>query len=320
LKAAGARRKIAARDGSAGSAKEQDMTDPVWLEVALNGPFGPAKQPHAPYTAAALIEEGLACARAGASIIHLHVYHEATGIQNDALETYMRVIESIREHEDVIIYPTVPMGGAGEPGSPERAKARYAVIDELGKRGLLEWSVVDPGSCNLARFEDIAAGGQGVLYSNTVADIDEGLRLAQEHRFHPSYAIYEPGFLRLGAALAKRHACPAPIYRFMFSAEFTFGYPPADYAVESYVKLLEEEAPQAPWMVAGLGVDIFPIAEAAMELGGHLRVGQEDTPFGWEVSNVAQTERMAAVVAQAGRELATAAEVRVGLLGNTTVL
>jgi uncharacterized protein (DUF849 family) len=100
----------------------------------------------------------------------------------------------------------------------------------------------------------------------------------------------------------------------MFTDEFTFGYPPAEYAVESYVKLLEAEAPGTPWMVAGLGVDIFPIAEVAMELGGHLRVGQEDTPFGWEVSNLAQTERMAAVVAKAGRQLATAKDVRAGLL------
>ena len=295
------------------------MAQPVWLEVALNGPFGPKRQPHAPYTAAALNDEGLACARAGAAIIHLHVYDEATGIQNDAPDTYVRVIEAIREKEDVIVYPTVPMGGGGEPGSPERAKARYTVIDELGRRGLLEWSVVDPGSCNLARFDDIASGGQGVLYPNTVADIDEGLRLAREHRFHPSYAVYEPGFLRLGAALAARHGCPAPIYRFMFSDEFTFGYPPAGYAVESYVKLLEAEAPGEPWMVAGLGVDIFPLAEITLALGGHLRVGQEDTPFGWDVSNVAQTEHMAAIVAKAGRTLATAADVRKGLaeLANT---
>ena len=289
------------------------MSEPVWLEVALNGPFGPKRQPHAPYTAAALIEEGLACARAGAAIVHLHVYDEATGIQNDAPDTYVRVIEAIREKKDVIVYPTVPMGGGGEPGSPERARARYAVIDELGKRGLLEWSVVDPGSCNLARFEDIAAGGQGVLYSNTVTDIDEGLRLAGEHGFHPSYAVYEPGFLRLGAALAKRHGCPAPIYRFMFTDEFTFGYPPSEYAVESYAKLLEAEAAGAQWMVAGLGVDIFPIAEVAMELGGHLRVGQEDTQFGWEVSNLAQTERMAEVVTRAGRSLATAQDIRAAL-------
>jgi uncharacterized protein (DUF849 family) len=66
-------------------------------------------------------------------------------------------------------------------------------------------------------------------------------------------------------------------------------------------------------MVAGLGVDIFPIAEVAMELGGHLRVGQEDTPFGWEISNVAQTGRMAAIVARAGGQLATAQDIRAAL-------
>src|SRR3546814_1097956 len=41
-----------------------------------------------------------------------------------------------------------------------------------------------------------------------------GLELAQKHQITPSYAIYEPGFVRLGAAL---HGCypgaPCPIYR-----------------------------------------------------------------------------------------------------------
>jgi uncharacterized protein (DUF849 family) len=76
---------------------------------------------------------------------------------------------------------------------------------------------------------------------------------------------------------------------------------------------LEAEAAGVQWMVAGLGVDIFPIAEVAMELGGHLRVGQEDTPFGWDVSNLAQTERMAEVVTRAGRSLATAQDIRAAL-------
>jgi uncharacterized protein (DUF849 family) len=50
-----------------------------------------------------------------------------------------------------------------------------------------------------------------------------------------------------------------------------------------------------------------------MALGGHLRVGLEDTPFGWEISNVTQTERMAAIVIRAGRQLASAADVRAAL-------
>ena len=91
------------------------MPQPVWLEVALNGPFGPKRQPHAPYTAATLIQEGLACARAGAAIVHLHVYDEATGIQNDAPETYVRVIEAIVRRKTSSSIPPCRWAAAANP-------------------------------------------------------------------------------------------------------------------------------------------------------------------------------------------------------------
>ena len=42
--------------------------------------------------------------------------------------------------------------------------------------------------------------------------------------------------------------------------------------------LLEDVAPGAPWMVAGLMVDIHPLIEPAVARGGHVRVGLEDAP------------------------------------------
>ena len=49
------------------------MTDGVWLEVALNGPWGP-RQPLTPVTRERLVEEAVACADAGAAVVHLHAY------------------------------------------------------------------------------------------------------------------------------------------------------------------------------------------------------------------------------------------------------
>ena len=50
-----------------------------------------------------------------------------------------------------------------------------------------------------------------------------------------SFAIYEPGFLRLGAMLSRNiKGCPRPVYRFMFSDKFSFGFP----AEEIYLKLI----------------------------------------------------------------------------------
>ena len=68
----------------------------TFLECALNGPWSQARQPLMPITRDALIAEGIACARAGAAVIHLHVYDPATGLQWENPQAYARVIEGIR--------------------------------------------------------------------------------------------------------------------------------------------------------------------------------------------------------------------------------
>jgi 3-keto-5-aminohexanoate cleavage enzyme len=138
-----------------------------------------------------------------------------------------------------------------------------------------------------------------------------GLELAACYRLHPSYAIYEPGFLRLGAALARVYAkAPLPIYRFMFSEGFAFGFPPEEYGLEAYLKLLADQAPGAPWMIAGLAVDIRRLIPAAVAAGGHVRVGLEDAPLGTETTNVRWVEQVASAIENGGAHVATATEVR----------
>jgi uncharacterized protein (DUF849 family) len=140
------------------------------------------------------------------------------------------------------------------------------------------------------------------------------LALAQKHRITPSYAIYEPGFMRLGAALHKAYpGAPTPMYRLMFSDHIAFGFPPVDWALEVYLKLLAQEAPTAPWMVAGLGVQIEPLIDLAVQRGGHVRVGLEDAPMGCALGNQALTERAARRIVAAGGRLASTTEVRATL-------
>jgi uncharacterized protein (DUF849 family) len=102
----------------------------------------------------------------------------------------------------------------------------------------------------------------------------------------------------------------APIYRLMFSDTFAFGFPPKPYALDAHRALLAEEAPGAPWMIAGLGVDIRPLVPEAVRHGGHIRVGLEDAPFGTSVTNVALVEEVVRLVRAAGGEPATVAEMR----------
>ena len=46
----------------------------VWIEAALNGPWSRRFQPGIPDTVETIVAEGVACARAGATIIHAHAY------------------------------------------------------------------------------------------------------------------------------------------------------------------------------------------------------------------------------------------------------
>lgn len=279
----------------------------VWIEAALNGPWTRAKQKGIPVAVEEIVADGIAAAGAGAAIIHAHAYDVATGRQKDDWEIYARIIEGIRAKADVIVYPTIPSPGLGQ----EQNTDRFGHTLELAKRGLIEWAVIDPGSVHISRFDDLAHGG---VYMNPHEDIMEGMRIARAHNVHPSYAIYEPGFTRLGAALAAIvPPSPTPIYRFMFSDEFAWGFPPRDKYLDTHLELLAEAAPGAPWMIAGLGVDITPLIPHAVTRGGHVRVGLEDARWGCEHTNEVLVKDAVKRIRAAGGEPATAAEVRKAL-------
>jgi uncharacterized protein (DUF849 family) len=96
----------------------------------------------------------------------------------------------------------------------------------------------------------------------------------------------------------------------MFSDGFTFGYPPRAYALESYVELMNDLKVDASWMIGGLQVDILPLIAPALRLGGHVRVGLEDAPFGSNWTNMQWTEAAISRISEAGGTLAPIAEVR----------
>ncbi len=295
------------------------MKDPTWLEVALNGPWSRSRQPNMPVRADEIVEAALACAGEGASIIHFHAYDPGTGRQRDDYEIYAPIIERIRSRADVICYGTLPFAGSVDAPNPLTPAQRFSAVDQLVRAGLIEWSVVDPGSTNISHYADIAAGKPGFVYANPENHIRYGLALAQQHRITPSYAIYEPGFMRLGAALHRAYpGAPVPIYRLMFSQHIAFGFPPADWALDAYLRLLALEQPGAPWMVAGLGVELGELMETAVARGGHVRVGLEDAPMGCVEVNPALVQQARRRIEQAGGQLATAAQVRERLKRGTT--
>lgn len=285
----------------------------VWLEVALNGPWGRVRQPGIPVLVSEIVQQGVECVREGAAIVSMQAYDEESGGRRDDWEIYARIIEGIRARVDVIVSPSITFGATWEAGEPMVAHAGFSNIEQLAKRGLMDWVPVEPGSTNFTHWGQLTQDVPGIVRSNMEEHLRHALGMARHFGLHPSYAICEPGFLRLGAGLHWRCDCPAPIYRFVFTSDYSFGFPPEDFAMTAYLQLLDRFAPGAQWMIGGLGAEILPLIPRAVMEGGHVRVGLEDAPFGTDRSNPELVAVAVERISNMGGVPATASEIRAAL-------
>jgi uncharacterized protein (DUF849 family) len=148
---------------------------------------------------------------------------------------------------------------------------------------------------------------------NTETVVRHALDFAAGHGLHPDFAIYEPGFARAGAALARAAGVKTPIYRLMFCEGLAVGFPPRPYALSAYVSLLQEEAGSAPWMIAAVNADLRPLFAETIACGGHIRVGLEDAPLGARATNLELVEEAVKIVRDHGAEPASPAQMRQAL-------
>jgi uncharacterized protein (DUF849 family) len=282
----------------------------IWIEAALNGAWTRAYQPGIPDTVDAIIDEGIACAKAGAAIVHMHAY-DGGGPQTFDWQVYARIIEGIRRQADVLVYPSYPamtVSGSGEGGV--NPPGRFDHIEALAARGLIDFAPVDPGSVNFTVAGRAAATRPADTYVNPESQVRHLLAFAARCGLPPNLAVYEPGFARAGAVLAREAGTLPPLYRLMFSETFALGLPPRPYGLSAYLALLEEIARGAPWMLSGFSADVSPLIGETVARGGHVRVGLEDAPLGSKKSNLAWVEDAVRLVRQHGGEAASAAEVR----------
>ena len=215
---------------------------------------------------------------------------------------------------DVPVYPSYPPLMSTEADADiADPKIRFAHIEELIARGLLEFTLVDPGSVNFTQTTTTSGAKPAGTYMNPENHVRYALDFSARHGLHPDFAIYEPGFTRAGASLARAAGCKTPIYRLMFCEGVAVGFPPRPYALAAYVALQEEEAPGAPWMIAAVNADIRPLIAETVARGGHIRVGLEDAPLGTRSTNLELVEEAVRMVREAGAEPASPAEMRQAL-------
>jgi 3-keto-5-aminohexanoate cleavage enzyme len=281
---------------------------PVIIEAALNGVTTRGHNPRVPVRPAELSADAIACFDAGATVVHTHADNLGAPV-DDLTQRYAECYRGIlKARPDVLLYPTIGFGAS--------VADRFGHVSALAVEGLVHATAVDPGSVNLG-----GAGPDGLpppmefVYTNTFADIRYAFDLALQHRLGPSIAIFEPGFLQVVLAYFDAGALPpGTLVKLYFAAggyltrgRALWGAPPIAEALELYLAMLGERP--IPWAIAVIGGSLFDHAElaaTALERGGHLRVGLEDWSDG--PANAEQVDRLARLVRDAGRPVATANE------------
>lgn len=293
--------------------------DPVILEVAINGGVTPDRNPHVPLSTEAIIEDSLRCFDAGASVIHAH-NHDIRLNGRAGAEAYLepwRVI--LAQRPDALWYPTLSVNQS-DGANLEPIQDRYSHYALIAAEVPMPFGVVDPGSTNLG-YPGPDGLPVGFSYVNSYEDHAYAFGLAQQLKFVPSLAIFEPGFLQTTLAWYRAGRLPkGSMAKFYFGGEWglwarakgvTFGLPPTEKALAAYVEMLE--GTDIPWSVSVWGGDLLqtPVARMALELGGHLHIGIEEhydpnrTP-----TNVELIEETKALCTAMGRPLATFAQTR----------
>jgi len=246
--------------------------------------------PHVPYTIDELVREAKAAYQAGASIIHLHV-REDDGTPTQRVDRFEEAIKAIREAcPDVIIQPST--GGAVGMTNDER----------------LQPTLLHPEMCTLD-CGSVNFGGSEV-FINTEADIMYFSEKIYERNIFPELECFCKSHIDQVLRLYRKNILKTPLH---FS--FVLGVPGGQTGEPRDFRFMRESIPKdATYSVAGIGRFEFPLAELAIQDGGHVRVGLEDNIYIRKgvlaAGNGELVRHVADIAKQHGRAIATPTEAR----------
>jgi uncharacterized protein (DUF849 family) len=197
----------------------------------------------------------------------------------------------------------------GGPGITPEARYRHQVA--LARAGLLRVGLVDPGSVSIGPLdEDRLPAAIDLVYVNTFADARYMVDTCAELGLAPSISIFDPSFLRVALAFHDMGALPAgAMVKLYFGGDvIPFGLPPTEVGLDAYLGMLDGTG--LAWSVAVLGGDVVAsgLAAAALERGGHVRVGLEDYFGPRTPTNVELVAEVAELIESCGRIVASPAQ------------
>lgn len=248
------------------------------------------QNPAVPYTVKEMVREAKSAYDAGAAVIHVHV-REDDGTPTQSKKRFKEVLDAIyKEIPDVLVIPST--GGAVGMSADERLQPT-----EL----FPEMATLDCGTCNFG--DDV--------FENTIPMMREFGKRMLENNIKPEYECFEMGHLDTILRLAQKGQVPGAPMQFNFVLG-VFGCTPA--TGENLAWLVRNIPEGSTWTATGIGRYQFPLAMAAIPMGGNVRVGFEDNLYLSKgvlaKSNGELVEKVVRLSRELGREIASPAEAR----------
>ena len=294
-------------------------TRKVIISCAVTGAIHtPSMSPYLPVTAQEISEAALGAAEAGAAIVHLHARRPETGQPDQRPEAFLPFLRTIKQASNVVINLT--SGGAPTMLVEERIRPAAQFKPEVASLNM--------GSINFAlfpllnRFKSFQHAWErpyleetdDLIFRNTFRDIAYALKQCGEAGTRFEFECYDIGHLYNLAHFVDRGLVEAPYFvQSVFGILGGIGQHPEDvlHMHRTAARLFGDDL---RWSVLGAGRMQMQIAATAAGMGGHVRVGLEDSlwigPGQLAKSNAEQVVKIRQVVEGLGLEVATPDEAR----------
>ena len=303
----------------------------VIISCAITGSVHtPTMSEYLPLTPEEIATQSIDAAKAGAAILHLHARNPEDGSPTGDPDVYSRFLPVIKQATDAVV--NVTTGGAMTMTVAERLAAANAFKPELCSLNM--------GSINFAMFpaakkikewkypweKFYVEGSEDFVFKNTFKDIAYILETMSEAGTRFEHECYDLGHLYNVAHFLDRGLIkPGFFLQMIFGILGGVGADPENL---TFMKMTADRlfGPENfQWSVLAAGRHQMPFLTQAALMGGHVRVGLEDSLFiergVLAVNNAQQVEKIKRILAELGHEPATPAEARemLGLKGGDRV-
>lgn len=282
---------------------------PTILSCAVTGTFPTrAHNPALPVTPEDIAGACIGAAKAGAAICHIHVRDPKTGLPSMELAYYREVVERIRASDtDLIINLTCGPGGRFIPGDDDPAIAAPGTNFKSAEVRTQHIVELKPEICTLDLNTNWFGGG-------AVINTPRNIKLMAERMYaagvKPEMEVFDSGDLVLAADLVAEGALKQPLL-FQIVTGIKYGFPSTPEAMLLAKSMLPKGC---EWAAFGAGRHAFTMLAQAYILGGHCRIGMEDTVHlakGLPAPhNAALVEKSVGIIRALGGTIATVDEAR----------